>query len=301
MNREQITAWYQASRPPFFVATLIPLILGGVIAHLHAEWHATRWIVVLIAGFLVHLCTNLANDYFDHLAGADAGDSIGGSRVVQEGKITLAQLRWALIILYSPAFVCAAWILVVSRVWGLAGFMVFAFLSSLFYTAPPVRYGYRGLGELFVGMNMGPIMVVGTAGVLTEEFLLDALWRSIPVGIMVATILYYQSLPDMDTDRAVGKRTIAVRLGRRGAMWAMRVFITAGLVSMILMVVGGLVHPLTLVCLGAAVWGYQIDRMIRFTNHWPDLHDQGGVVRRFYLVNGVILIAGTWANGTPGM
>ncbi len=249
--------------------------------------------MVLLASFLVHLCTNLANDYFDHAAGADSGESIGGSRVIQEGKISPREIRNTLIILYAMAFVCGVWILWVSRVWWLAGVMVFSFFSSLFYTAPPIRYGYFGLGEIFVGLNMGPLMVVGTAAALTGRFVPAALWVSIPIGVMVAMILYYQSLPDIEEDKRVGKRTISVRLGNPAAIWGFRFFVVSALTSIVLLVFFRILSPLALVSVFTVIPAYGIDRMIRSTGDWKELHDRGGRVRSFYIINGIILIIAT--------
>lgn len=271
-------------------------------AYVEGGWNTTRWVVILIASFFVHFCTNIANDYFDYISGADAGDSIGGSRVLHEGKITLLQLRNAMILLYGLSFFCGLWILADSRVWWLSGVMVFAFFSSLFYTAPPVRYGYRGLGEVFVALNMGVVMVAGTAAALAGQFVPRALWLSIPVGLMVAMILYYQSLPDMDADRAVGKRTIAVRLGRHYAIWGFRFFAVSALGSIVALVVTGVVHSVALISLVTAPVAYRVDRMIVAAEDWKDLHDRGGSVRLFYLANGLILILATALAGTqpPG-
>lgn len=290
MTAETLKAWIQASRAPFFVATIVPLALGGVVTWSAGYWNGMRWGVVLLASFLVHLCTNLANDYFDHLAGADSGDSIGGSRVLQEGKITLSELRQALILFYALAFVCGMWIVWVSGVQWLIPVMLFSFFSSLFYTAPPFRYGYRGLGELFVGINMGPVMVAGTASAVAGHFIPRAFWLSIPVGLMVAMILYYQSLPDIPEDEAVGKRTIAVRLGRPAAIWGMRFFFAATLTSLAVLVWQGQLHPVALVALAGILPAYRIDRMIATTGDWKDLHDKGGAVRMFYLSVGLTMI-----------
>lgn len=293
IRNETLTAWYQAGRAPFFVATFIPLILGGVCAYKFGEWHPLRWLVVLAASFFVHLATNLANDYFDDLTGADAGDSIGGSRVLQEGKITVRQIMVALYLLYGTAAVCGIWIVAVSQVWRLIPLVMFAFLSSVFYTAPPIMYGYRGLGEVFVGINMGPVMVVGCAAAVAGGFVPISLWVSIPVAIMVAMILYYQSLPDMDADRAVGKRTLSVRLGPRRAVWGMRAFFAGALISIAVLGIVGTVHPIVYLCAATIVPAYQTDRMIRGSADWKELHDRGGKVRLFYVVNGIILTAGT--------
>lgn len=290
MSNEMVKAWIQASRVPFFVATLVPLTLGGVTVYADGSWNTLRWLAVLLACFLVHLCTNLANDYFDYLSGADAGESIGGTRVIQEGKITLAQLRTALILLYAIAMICGAWIVWDSGVLWLIALMLFSFLSSLFYTAPPIRYGYRGLGEVFVGINMGPVMVAGTAAAVAGHFVPRALWLSIPIGLMVAMILYYQSLPDIKEDRAVGKRTIAVRLGQPTAIWGVRLFVAATLASILILVLLGQIHPFALVSFAAVFLAIRTDRMIATTQDWKDLHDRGGIVRMFYLSVGLVLI-----------
>lgn len=290
MKKETLKAWIQASRAPFFVATLVPLTLGGVVAYNDGEWNTVRWLLVLLACFQVHLCTNLANDYFDYLSGADAGESIGGSRVVQEGKITLLQLRNALILLYSIAFACGVIIVLDTGLLWLIPVMAFSFFSSLFYTAPPFRYGYRGLGEVFVGINMGPVMVAGTASVVAGRFIPQALWLSIPIGLMVAMILYYQSLPDIKEDRAIGKRTIAVRLGQPAAIWGIRLFVAATLLSILVLVLFGQVHPAALISFAAIFLAVRVDKMIATTSEWKDLHDQGGIVRMFYLGVGLVLI-----------
>ncbi len=291
MTSEKLKAWMQAGRAPFFVATLIPLSLGAAVAKTSGHWDTGRWALVLIASFLVHLSTNLANDYFEYNSGADEGDSIGGSRVLQEGKISLLEIRNAIIICYATAFVCGVWIVLISGVQWLAPIMLFSFLSSVFYTAPPIRYGYYGLGELFVSINMGPIMVAGTTAAIVGQFDLRALWLSIPIGIMVALILFYQSLSDIEVDRSVGKFTLAVHLGREYSLWAYRVFIVAAYCSIVLLVLNGIVGRLALVSFVTLPAAVGVDRMISSSIDWRELHDKGSRVRVFYLVNGLILIA----------
>jgi 1,4-dihydroxy-2-naphthoate polyprenyltransferase len=290
LSKATVAAWYQASRPPFFVATVIPLALGGVLAAQHGAWDTTRWLVVLLASFFVHLNTNLANDYFDHFLGADAGNSIGGSRALQEGSITLPQYRIALVLLYFLGLLGGLWLLWDTRLLWLIPVMLFSFFSSLYYVAPPIKYGYRGLGEFFVFLNMGPVMVAGTYGVLAGAIQLNVILLSIPTGIMVAMILFYQSLPDMETDVAVGKRTLAVRLGKTKALWAFRWFYLAavgtivGLVFENMLPVSALASVLTLAII------LPQDRMIRQEKDWTLLHDRGKLVRLFYLANGLVMI-----------
>lgn len=296
MTSEQLKAWIQASRVPFFVATMIPMTLGIVLAASHASWRPFRWLVVVFASFLVHLCTNLANDYFDHYAGADSGESIGGSRVIQQGKLFPAQIRNAMVMFYTMALMCGAWIVWVSGVLALIPLMLFSFFSSLFYTAPPVRYGYHGLGEIFVAINMGPIMVAGTSAALTGSFSSTDFFVSVPIGIMVAFILYYQSLPDIEDDLAIGKLTVSARLGQERAIWGVRFFYSSAIFSILILTISGMVSPLAYSCVLTIFLARKVDIMICESKDWRELHDRGGKVRLFYLINGVLLIVSVMTN-----
>jgi len=286
-----IKAWYQASRAPFFIATLIPLSLGGILAWKDQGWDMTIWLIILTASFFVHLNTNLANDYFEYFSGADDKESIGGSRVLQEGKISLSQIKYVMIVLYSIAFLLGLWILVATKVWWLIIIMFFSFFSSLFYTAPPIRYGYHGFGELLVGINMGPVMVVGTYTALTGYLSLNAIAIAIPIGFLVAMILFYQSLSDIETDKRTGKNTLAAQIGRNRSILVFKVFVLTVLSAMILLVCFDLIHPLGLLSLITAIPAYKINRMICQCEKWQEFHNRGDKVRLFYLTNGIILIA----------
>jgi len=290
MNKEKLSAWVQASRPPFFIATLIPLTAGGVLAAKAGAFNPFLFFLVVLASFFVHLATNIANDYFDHIQGTDAGDAIGGSRVLQEGKISLAELRRAIILLYVVAALIGFYMTWVVQLWVLVPVMAFAFFSSLFYVAPPVRYGYHGLGELFVGLNMGPVMVLGAQWVCLGKVVWEAFPVSIPVGLMVALILYYQSLPDMDTDRAAGKRTLAVRLGKKGALVGLVAFWVTIYATIAILTLCGYFSALAWATLLTLPLLVMLWRIIQATGDWVGLDHHGKYVRIFYFVNGLILI-----------
>ncbi len=293
MKKAVLKAWIQASRAPFFVATFIPLFIGWSMA-IKAAGTARpgRFLLVLFGSLIVHLITNLANDYFDHLLGADAGVSIGGSRVIQEGKISPKTMLRVIIALYVIAFIIAFIIIFGYRLHLLAIPIFFAAFSSLFYVAPPIRYGYHGLGELFVGINMGPVMVVGTYWVITGAPALAPLLVSIPVGFMVASILYYQSLPDMETDRASGKITLAVRLGRKGAFRVLIIFFVVIYGAIIALVLMGLVSPCALISLATIAIFVKLVRIVPRTEDPVLLDAYGRYVRIIYFISGLAIIAG---------
>lgn len=285
--------WYQASRPQFFVATLVPLVFGTVLAGRETAIDYLLFAVVIISSFLVHLCTNLANDLFDHMAGTDDGESIGGSRVIQQGLVSPRQIAVALVVLYALAAIGGTYILLATQVWWLAGYMLLAFCSSLFYTAPPLRLGYHGLGELTVFINMGPVMVTGAFAVQTGTVGWEELLLSVPTGIMVAMILFFQSLPDMETDRRSGKITIAVRLGRERAIMAIRIFGYSAVLSILLLWQIGLLSEIAMMSLITLPILRHIVELLKETQAWQEVHDRGKRIRLFYLLNGIVMIVST--------
>ncbi len=291
MNREILKAWVQASRPPFFIATLIPIVIGWLMAKVYG-WNGGRFVLVLIACFVVHFVTNIANDYFDYIQGTDSGSAIGGSRVIQQDKITLTQLGWAIILLYFIGFIISLYIVFGLKLYGLTPLILFAFFSSLFYVAPPIRYGYHGLGELFVAINMGPIMVAGTYWVIAGHPSWNAFFVSIPIGLMVASILYYQSMPDMKTDEAVGKRTLAVRLGKQGAFFVLVLWLSIIYCAILALVAGGLLTWLSLLSLLTVPIFLKLIRIVRSIEDWVLLDQYGKYVRMLYFFNGISIILG---------
>jgi len=290
MKVSRMSAWLQASRPPFFIATLIPLFVGWVLAR-NAGLHPGRFFLVVLASFMVHLATNLANDYFDYLEGTDSGESIGGSRVIQEGKLAPRSLLRAITGLYGLACLIAFYLMVTLHLFIILPLVLFAFFSSLFYVAPPIRYGYRGLGEVFVGINMGPLMVVGTYWVIAGHPAWMPLYLSVPIGLMVASILYYQSLPDMLTDMEAGKHTLALKLGKRGAYLGLILFFVLIYASIMILLLFGFLSWVAVFSLLGIPLFFKLTTLVRMTDNWVMLDRYGTYVRMIYFINGCAILA----------
>lgn len=293
MTDSKIKAWIQASRVSFFVATFIPLLIGWFLAIKETGFiHPGRFLLILSGSLIVHLTTNLANDYFEYDTGTDAGESIGGSRVIQEGKIAPQEILKAIIFLYILAFIIAFIIIFHFRLYLLSIPVLFAAASSYFYVAPPVRYGYHGLGELFVGINMGPIMVTGTYWVIAGHPGWTPFLVSLPVGLMVSSILYYQSLPDMKTDYQAGKFTIAVRLGKKNAYRILLLFFFLIYLSISLLIAAGILSLWSFSFLLSLPLIIKLVGIINETADWIQLDQYGKYVRVIYFICGLAIIAG---------
>jgi 1,4-dihydroxy-2-naphthoate octaprenyltransferase len=209
----------RASRLPFLSATFVPVALGVAVAALHGEWHWWLALLTLIAASCIHLGLNIANDVFDTISGADAANVTptqfsGGSRVVLYGLLSLRQLILMMLGFYAVGVAIGLYLAVTRGFWPLFWIGAVGLFVSIFYTAPPFRLVYRGVGEYFVALGFGPIMTIGAYYVQARDWSWEAIYASLPVGILIALVLYVNEVPDRPGDSAAGKRTLPVRLSK---------------------------------------------------------------------------------------
>ncbi len=174
-------------------------------------------LAALLGALLLQVGTNLANDYYDHLKGAD-DDRVGPTRAASAGLIAPIRIRNAAFTTFAAAAAVGVYLIAIAGwpilVIGLAGI-----LSGIFYTAGNKAIAYVGLGELFVFVFFGPLAVAGTVFVQTGTWELGAIAWGIGAGLLSAAILVVNNLRDIPGDRAVGKNTLAVRFGERMTRW----------------------------------------------------------------------------------
>jgi len=214
--------WFRSLRAPFLVATFIPVGVG-TLASIEARgtFDAVLFGLTILGAACVHLATNMLNDAFDYRSGNDLAVKhqnpfAGGGRVLTQGVLSVrAHLAVALGFL-AAAMVIGLYLVSVTSLtllWiGLLG-VAFAF----FYVGPPLRIAHRGVGEIVVGASFGPLVVLGTYYVQTESLDLGVFLLSLPIGLLVAAILWINEFPDIEADVSVGKRTLVARLGVRRA------------------------------------------------------------------------------------
>jgi 1,4-dihydroxy-2-naphthoate octaprenyltransferase len=207
--------FFLATRLPFLTATIVPIALGGAVAGYDGKFALGWWLLALVAGCLVHLGLNIANDLFDDASGADAANTTptpfsGGSRVMQYGLVSRKAMTIACVGCYAGAIALGI-LLAATRGWALLALGAVGVVLSLAYTAPPFRLVHRGLGEPVTAAGFGPIMTLGADFVCAEQWSGPAFYASLPVAILIALVLYVNQIPDRAGDAAVGKRTLIVR------------------------------------------------------------------------------------------
>jgi len=213
-------AWFVAMRVPFLTASITPVLLGGAVAW--ATQHEFSWALLfltMLAGGLMHLGVNVINDYFDHTSTNDdinvefVRPFSGGSRVIQMGLLTPLEMLVGAVVLFGMASAIGLYLAAVSGAMVLV-FGVVGLMSGVFYVGKPFNWGAHGIGELLVGLNFGTLMTLGAYYVQTQRVDWTPAVAAIPVAALIAAVLYINEFPDYAADKAVGKRTWVVRLGR---------------------------------------------------------------------------------------
>ena len=206
--------WVMAARPRTLPAAVAPVLVGTALAAYEHVFHPLRFLAALLGALLIQVGTNLSNDYSDARRGADAEDRLGPVRVTAGGLVPPRQVLFATYISFGLAVLCGVYLIIVAG-WVLLVIGAASILAGVAYTGGPKPYGYEGLGEVFVFLFFGIVAVTGSYYVQTTHLNWQAFALAVPVGLLAAGILVVNNIRDIDSDRRAGKRTLAVRMGRR--------------------------------------------------------------------------------------
>lgn len=207
--------WLLAARPKTLPAAAVPVIVGTAVALSERVFSPGPALAALLGALLIQIGTNLANDVFDFKKGADTTARLGPVRVTQAGLLSPGQVLAGMWFTFGLAALIGVY-LVLEGGWPIVIIGLLSIAAGLAYTGGPFPLGYNGLGDLFVFIFFGLVAVGGTYYVQAGLVSLAAWAAAVPVGLLATAILVVNNLRDIDTDRAAGKKTLAVRLGARG-------------------------------------------------------------------------------------
>ena len=184
-----------------------------------------RVALALLVSLALQVGVNYANDYSDGVKGTD-DVRVGPTRLVASGLASASAVKRAAFIAFGVAAVAGLAVAVSTSLWLLA-VGVAAIAAGWFYTGGPKPYGYLGLGEIFVFVFFGLVATVGTTYVATETITMLSVLMGCAAGAVACALLVINNLRDIPTDREVGKRTLAVRLGDARTRWFYTLLIVA--------------------------------------------------------------------------
>ena len=299
----KIFCWMVIMRLPFLSATIVPILLGTAVASRYTNIDWFYFALTMLGGSLLHIGTNTSNDYFDHTSGTDEANYnymvpfSGGSRSIQMGLISSKGMLYLSIITFSLSGLLGIPLIMKAGINILyLGFI--GFLSGFFYTAPPFRFSSRkGIGELLIGLNFGPLMVVGsflvqTNGEITHAF--EAVLAGIPIGFLVAAIVYVNQFPDHDGDKATGKNNLVVVFGPERARIGYVLLVVGAFISIIVTALNGTFPMLSLMALVTSVFSiYTIKTLYKhYDNRLLQPANAGTIALHF--ITGVFFCIGIW-------
>lgn len=289
------------TRAPFLTASILPILIG-------ASWAVARgaaipfpwglFVGVLVSGVAMQVAANTFNDYFDWKSGTDPANNdyflpyTGGSRSLELGLISeksLLRLAWTSL----GVAVLTGLVLLAVRGPKLILFGLFGAFSVYFYTAPPLRLVARkGLGELLIGLNFGPLMVAGTSFVLTGQLTWVDFLAGVPIGLLTTAILWINEFPDAESDALTGKNHLVVVLGKEWARWGFLLMMIVAFGLVIIGVSSGIFPTGALLMLGGLPLAFTATRVL--FQHYSDrtLVKANVATIQLQALAGVLLAAG---------
>jgi 1,4-dihydroxy-2-naphthoate octaprenyltransferase len=210
---KSLRIWVMAARVRTLPAAVAPVLVGTSLAIHDGDFDAIAFACALLGALFIQVGTNLSNDYSDARRGADTEDRLGPVRVTAGGLVPPQQVLVATYVSFGLAVLCGIY-LIAKAGWVLLAIGGASILAGVLYTGGPRPYGYEGLGEVFVFLFFGIVAVAGSTFAQIERWPWEAFVLAVPVGLLVSAILVVNNVRDLDTDARVGKRTLAVRLGR---------------------------------------------------------------------------------------
>lgn len=216
--KEWTIIWFKAVRGPFLIMSVLPVLLGGIIAYQNSQFNGWFLLMVLLGVLLAHSAADLFDDFYDYRTGnAGSKDHKFHDNPLFKGQISIRQVLTAAVLCTAVAAIIGVYLLVEVGMPVLYLTIGGAFIL-FFYTAPPFRLNYHGLGEIVIFLAFGPMIIFGTFYVVTGQFSLEPVLASIAPGIFTMNVGLISNIFDYEDDLAHDKMSIPVRFGRATGM-----------------------------------------------------------------------------------
>lgn len=258
--------WIAASRLRTLPLAVSPVLIGTGAARLvDTQFHWVLALGCLAVAVMLQIGVNFANDYSDGVRGAD-DHRVGPARLTASRAAAPRTVLFVALAFFALAGIAGLVLVVRTQQWWMLLVGVVCIVAAWFYTGGKRPYGYYALGELFVFVFFGLVATLGTTWIQVQSLPQEAWFGAVAAGLLACAVLLANNLRDIDQDRAAGKRTLSVVIGRRATQTLFTVFVLAPFAISAFL---ALVYPvawLTLFALLAAlpsiliVWTYRAPR-----------------------------------------
>jgi len=269
-----MSIWVQALRLHYVPTSIFPALLGSVIAWSRfGEFNAWYFFLVIVGVTLHHIGLNMIDDVFDYIHAVDRSQGkeknpyTGGSGVLTDKLLPVHQVLPVAILCYLLGIVIAVYLTMFVG-WPVLIFAAIGIFSSVFYTMPPIRYGYRGFGELSLLINFGPLISLSAFYVQTRSIAWEPFIISLVPGFLMWSMIVINEIPDYEEDRVAGKLNLVARHGRKPAVMLYGAGLICAYATMLLSVFFGLTPAGVLLGLVTIPIAYNSYRLLK--EHYKD-------------------------------
>ncbi len=213
--------WWQGARPFSLTVSIIPPVLGGILAAIDQPSLKFNWfyfILALLGCVIAHIGSNLISDYYDYRKRVDREGTFGSSGVLVEKLLTPKQvLRGAWIAFGISGLIGLYFLLTIPNSMTLLWIIAIGAIFAVFYTAGPIQFKYHALGDIAVFVSFGSAMTLGAYFVQTSQLSWSPVLYALPLALLVDAVLHSNNLRDIENDKKVKITTLAMAIGESGS------------------------------------------------------------------------------------
>jgi len=291
--------FWQLADPKIWIASTVPMLVGSALAFGLTGAFNFYWFLVALTGlYCIEIGKNAVNEVVDYHSGVDRFVTpeertpfSGGKKTIVDGLLTVAEARAIAALTLTAGALVGLYVVLFREplvLWvGLLG-MFFA----LFYSLPPLKFSYRGLGEAAVGITFGPLITSGAYLVQNPSLPPLAILASLPIGFLIANVLWINQYPDYEADKKGHKRNGVVRLGKQKGVGVFAALFGAAYLSLAVLFLtsGNPFWLLPFVSLGLTLRAVQVAR-----DHYDFIPKQveanARTIQTYQLTGGTMVVA----------
>lgn len=237
-----IKLWVEGARLRTLPLAISPIAIGAGAAAAAKSFSLGLTLLALGVALFLQIGVNFANDYSDGIRGTDE-HRVGPLRLTGSKSVRPQAVKFAAFLFFALAAVAGLVIVLLTAHWWFIAVGTLSILAAWFYTGGKSPYGYAGLGEIAVFIFFGLVATYGTAFIQIGRFDANAIIGGTAAGFFASAVLMVNNIRDIDTDRHVGKRTLAVKVGKK---WAKAIYFAMIWLPMIILAPYPFIYPATI-------------------------------------------------------
>lgn len=237
-----IKLWIEGARLRTLPLAVSPIAIGAGAAAAAKSFDLGLALLALAVAMFLQIGVNFANDYSDGIRGTD-DNRVGPLRLTGSKSVRPQAVKFAAFMFFGLAALAGLAIVLLTQHWWFIPVGIASILAAWFYTGGKSPYGYAGLGEIAVFIFFGLVATYGTAYIQIGRFDLNALLGGTAAGLFASAVLMVNNIRDIDTDRHVGKRTLAVKVGKK---WAKAIYLAMLWLPLVILAPYPFIYPVTI-------------------------------------------------------